>query len=428
MTKLKAETWDNMQKLFRNYFDGTMHSVFFYDGTLDADALAEAYAYVAARIPVLHSTFCARPVKSFWRVNDDYQKSDYFFFEETDEPARAVDEFVTRTVDPKGKVQFFAKLVRHDGKDALVVIVNHMCFDGGDLRYFNLTVAECYNELKATGKITVKVKDGTRCAEQLYDGMNEEDKKTAKGLMSNVSAVKNEARYPFAAVDKSSERTRIVLRKIDKELFSAVKAKGKEERYSVNDLFLSAYIKTIYKFCKLTPEQGVSLSCMCDLRRYLPDHATKGSTNMTGFMPCAVKNVGTTMRDVLAKVKEQTDIQKADRFMGMYSIPLLTLAYKLFPYCLAQTAIRIGFQNPLFGMSNIGIIKPAEFELDGVKLADAWYTGAVKYKPYVQLAMTTFEGEVTMSIAIRGNSRDQVVAEKFLADVENNLRDYAFGA
>ena len=42
--------------------------------------------------------------------------------------------------------------------------------------------------------------------------------------------------------------------------------------------------------------------------------------------------------------------------MGLYSLPLLKLAYSIFPYIISEQAIKIGYLNPLIGMSNIGVM------------------------------------------------------------------------
>ena len=39
---LKAEMWDKMQYLFRNYYDRMMHCALYYDGKVDADTLKRA--------------------------------------------------------------------------------------------------------------------------------------------------------------------------------------------------------------------------------------------------------------------------------------------------------------------------------------------------------------------------------------------------
>ena len=45
---------------------------------------------------------------------------------------------------------------------------------------------------------------------------------------------------------------------------------------------------------------------------------------------------------------------------------------------------------------------------------DGFMTGAVKYKPYVLLSATSLNGELTLSMCVRGNEKDKTVVEKFL--------------
>ena len=72
-------------------------------------------------------------------------------------------------------------------------------------------------------------------------------------------------------------------------------------------------------------------------------------------------------------------------------------------------------------MSNIGSIKPAEYALGDARLVDGFYTGAVKGKPFMQLAFTTFDGEVTFSIAITGNDEDERTVNRFFDIFTKNI-------
>lgn len=76
-------------------------------------------------------------------------------------------------------------------------------------------------------------------------------------------------------------------------------------------------------------------------------------------------------------------------------------------------------------MSNIGSINPADYALGELKPCDGFYTGAVKGKPYMQLALTTFEGEVTFSIAITGNEEDEKIVEEFFGLIDKNMLEVA---
>lgn len=45
---------------------------------------------------------------------------------------------------------------------------------------------------------------------------------------------------------------------------------------------------------------------------------------------------------------------------------------------------------------------------------DGFMTGAVKYKPYVLLSATSLNGELTLSMCVRGNEKDKTVVKSSL--------------
>ena len=49
-------------------------------------------------------------------------------------------------------------------------------------------------------------------------------------------------------------------------------------------------------------------------------------------------------------------------------------------------------------------------------------TGAVKYKPYVLLSATSLNGELTLSMCVRGNEKVKTVVEKFFDLMEKNIK------
>ena len=151
-TYLPAETWDRMQYLFRRYYDGMMHAVFYYDSELDKEVLVKAYTDVITRIPVLHSSYEHNPVKPRWRVNEVFSADDFFSFIETDSPEEETEKFITQRINPKSVCQIRIGLIRSAGKDTLCVVQNHMCADGGDFKVFNAKIAEYYSALQSCGR------------------------------------------------------------------------------------------------------------------------------------------------------------------------------------------------------------------------------------------------------------------------------------
>ena len=52
--RLKAEMWDKMQYLFRNYYDRMVHCVIYFDGELDINILKQCLIFINEKNPVLH--------------------------------------------------------------------------------------------------------------------------------------------------------------------------------------------------------------------------------------------------------------------------------------------------------------------------------------------------------------------------------------
>ena len=306
----------------------------------------------------------------------------------------------------------------------MAFVVNHMCFDGGDLKYFVTQLARNYTGLLASdGNMTVK--SGTRAYDAVYSGLSEEDKKKAKSLYRNISDVKTKHVFPLTE-RREGDVNRIIKRKVAAEKFNAARAAGKKLGFTVNDVMLAVYLRSLYELGVFRDGETLTVPCMVDLRRHMKQGgAETGLTNHTGFMNVTVDGVGRNMRETLDIVAAAMEKNKNDRFLGLYSLPLLHLAYTILPHCVSEFAIKLGYNNPLIGMSNIGSIKPSDYALGDVQPYDGFYTGAVKGKPYMQLALTTFGGEVTFTVAITGNEDDEKVVNRFFDIVEKNIGEVA---
>ena len=164
---------------------------------------------------------------------------------------------------------------------------------------------------------------------------------------------------------------------------------------------------------------------MVDLRRHIAGgDSVGGLTNHTGFMQCSLKRKGATINDTLLQVLKSTRKNKRDKYLGLYSLPLLKLAYTIFPYTVSEFTIMKGYINPLIGMSNIGLLDHRKLDFVDSNIVDGFITGAVKYKPYMQLALTTLHGEVSMTIAMRCNEEDVRIIENFFDLMIKNIEEF----
>lgn len=421
---IKAELWDKMQYLFRNFYDRMVHCVQYYDGEIDINILKQVLVWTTEKTPVLHSSFHGNVVEPYWTV-EDYTIDDILTVKlDLDDFEEQIDKFVCQMIPVESKVQYqFGVFSNKDGKWAMVMVVNHMCMDGGDFKYFMKKLAENYNK-KLKGERGFEIKTGSRSYDEVYSKLNEEETEYAKGLYKNISAVKDEHHFPLTE-SRPDDKTMICKKKISADLFNAFRKIGKTMGVTVNDLMLTVYVRALYEVGMFKEDESLAIPCMVDLRRHIVDGgANTGLTNHTGFMICNTQVKGETINDTLIEVLRSVKKSKYDPYMGLYSLPLLKLAYSIFPYLISETAIKMGYLNPLIGMSNIGVLDDKALQMGDSHIIDGWMTGGVKYKPYMQLALTSLCGEVTMTIAIRGNEEDKKIVSGFFDMIIENINDF----
>ena len=234
---LKAEMWDKMQYLFRNYYDRMMHCVLYYDGEIDEDALVKALEFQISRVPVLHSRYHNNFLKPYWVVQP-WKVEDAFKAADTDDIESSVMEFAEQRIPIGSNMQIRIGLFRSGTKRALAFVVNHMCFDGGDLKYFVTQLAKNYTRL-VSGEGGMTIKEGTRAYDAVYSAMNDEDRKYARSLYRNISEVKSKHTFPLTEKRKE-DVNRIIKRKLSAEKFAEARAAGKAMGFTVNDIILAA--------------------------------------------------------------------------------------------------------------------------------------------------------------------------------------------
>jgi NRPS condensation-like uncharacterized protein len=75
-------------------------------------------------------------------------------------------------------------------------------------------------------------------------------------------------------------------------------------------------------------------------------------------------------------------------------------------------------------MTNVGILDPDQVSFGDLRPHDAFLCGSIKYKPYFQLAMSSYEGELTLSVNLRGSANDRDRILSFFDEMEAELRSW----
>ena len=418
-TRLKAELWDKMHYLFRDFNDRMVHVALYYDFSIDIEKLKTVLICFFERAPVLHSAFVDNKISPYWEVRD-YRIDDILTVQYPADIGAAVDAFLTQYIPPESDLQMKVGVFFKDGQSVLCIVENHMCMDGGDFKYFMNTLCTAYTDYADRGVSPVNLRTGTRAYTAVYEDYSYTEQRMAKNLYKNVCA-KDNHRFPLTR-DSIRDASFIARRTIPADKFDRIKAVGKSRGATVNDMLLAAYFYSLYELAGFGPQESVTITCAIDLRRHIKDNSDAGLTNQTAFMQCAVPARGRDIFETLSYVTASSEKYKKDKFMGLYGLPLLNMGYSILPHAASEEIIKIGYSNPLLAMSNIGVLNEKALSLSGHEPTGGFMTGAVKYKPYALLSATTLKKAITMSMCVRGNEEDRAIVERFLDLFEKNIQ------
>lgn len=295
-----------------------------------------------------------------------------------------------------------------------------MCMDGGDLKYFLQSFCENYTKYVREGVSPIAYRTGSRSYADVYSGFTQTEADVAKRLFKNINA-RDDHKFPLTE-DNIRDTSFIARKKFTEDTLMKLKAKGKELGATINELILASYFYSVYELAGYPESDKVMISNAIDLRRHMDSVEGKGFTNHTSWMQCAIPERGRDIFETVRYVKASSSRFKKDKFMGLYGLPLLNFGYSFLPHAVSESIIKIGYSNPLMAMSNIGVLKGEHFSLDGHEPDDAFMSGAVKYKPFVLLTVTTYKNIITLSMCVRGNDEDKKTVSRFFELMERNIK------
>lgn len=416
--RLNAELWDKMHYLFRDFNDRMVHVELNYDFIPDVEAIKTVLICAFEKVPVLHSKFVDNKLSTHWEVMP-YSIDDVFTVEYPDDIQSAVDDFLTQYIATDASIQMKVALFIKDGKSTLCMVENHMCMDGGDLKYFLQAFCENYSAYVDNGVSPVNFRTGSRSYNDVYSGFSKTEAGVAQRLFKNINS-RDDHKFPLTE-DSIRDRSFIARKKFTADTLDKLKAKGKELGATINELILASYFYSVYELADYPESDKLMISNAIDLRRHMDSVDDKGFTNHTSWMQCAIPERGKDIFETVKYVISSSNRFKKDKFMGLYGLPLLNFGYNILPHAASEEIIKIGYSNPLMAMSNIGILDGKILSLSGNEPSDAFMSGAVKYKPFVLLTVTTYKKVITLSMCVRGNEEDKKIVENFFALMEKNI-------
>ncbi|MBR2009698.1 MAG: hypothetical protein IJ936_06200 [Peptococcaceae bacterium] len=142
---ISAGVGERMQYITHRYNDTTLRFILKYPGVLDSNTLCAAAQSVIGSVDVLHASFIAKTNSAHWRINTEYEVSDYFALLECDgDPVKPAKSIALQPVEHKAKCQLHVTQINGSDGCAIVVRISHLVVDGSDGKYLLNKLAESY--------------------------------------------------------------------------------------------------------------------------------------------------------------------------------------------------------------------------------------------------------------------------------------------
>ncbi len=416
--KLVTEMYDKVNLMCRNYMDRLARFEMDYDCIIDVEKFKNTAVCCLETVLCLRSCVINNPIAPYWKVSD-YTVDEFVTIEETNELEESKKQFFERSIPLISRVQMNIGLFICDGKTHICFIWNHMCMDGGGFKMFWSDFCRNYSDYVNKGIAPLGFSHGSRSYTDVYKDFDAVKKRRAKRQFANVSP-RLKLRFPFEN-DNKEENIIIVSRKIEREHFAKAMNYAKQRNATVTDLLLATYIDAFAAVAGIPPDERVSVACATDLRRHIKDFSTVGYTNHVSFVHCDIKDKRNSYSDTIELVSRKMKELKQDEFMGLHGLPLLNIAYKTMIYLQAENVVKLFYNNPVFSVSNVGIINPDDFILGSIAPFDAFVAGAAKNKPCAVMTALSINGNLSVSMCLRGNEKDREVLEAFFSEFEDRI-------
>ena len=406
-----AGTGEKAQYLVHDFNDNTIRFVLHYSGLLNRDTLSQATKALVGSLHILHSSFIAGKVTAHWRINKDYEETDYFTYIETTKNLMELAlENSLLPIEPSGKTQLHCTLVQDKSDSVLIFRASHLCVDGSDGKYLLGKLAESYHLIIKEGNADrLELKHGSRMAEQIYKELSP---KEYFSLMKNpISTIKTV--FPFPTEEKGEPR--ITTAVIPADTMAQAKKRGKETGATVNDILLTALYHAYVSLPDIDDNTPMSIMSMMDLRQHCKNGESEGLCNMSGSLPTVLETgIANTFEETLAIIANQTKAAKENPLAGMEGMPLLHGVARTIPMGLLLQAVAKVYGSMAMGFTNLGMIDCNQLKLENITPDTGFVGGPLKKKAALQVCTGSFNGIAALSVVGEYTEKDKALIQILL--------------
>jgi NRPS condensation-like uncharacterized protein len=412
-----AEVFDQFQRLcdVKGFNDHQIHCVLRFRNLPECEVLKKAVISSIEAVPILATRYVegARP---HWTSLDPSDLGRAFVIAPTE---MEFEEFLGSRVDERFGPQVRVCLFQLS-PFAVAFKMNHMVCDAAGFKQYLYFLCKLYSRLMTDPGYRPAKITGDRSMRGVLKRFGVGVKVKTLFSQNKENNLTGGARFPLS--DIGGAKPFILTRKLGRERTAELKERGRTIGATLNDVVLTAYYRRLFQGLALSPGAELQIPVMVDTRRYLKQSGEFVSlTNLTSTVITQLRyRPEERFEGTLVKVKAIMDKKKGSN-IGLNGFIKLDLMHRILGDWIANRMLMSILKNPLICMTNVGILDSAQISFGDLRPYDAFLCGSIKYKPYFQLAISSYEGELTLSVNLLGSSSDRNRILSFLDEIDAEL-------
>lgn len=398
MKKYNVQPLDLMQFINTKYHDPFIHELLEFEDGLDTEKLIQAVDKLVGFFPLLKCYYDNK--NNMFIENERCSGSDLVRIDDSADR----NTLLTEALDTDKKLIQLTLT-----KNILVITISHMICDGSGFKQLIYLLCNMYNG-NHDEKLDYLM---NREFSQLTEELTGTAAITLKMIVSMMGNYKSKQVYNKT----NHENVYVMERTIQHEIMSKVHSLAKKQGATLNDVFLTAYARTLGKLYGL---KKINIPCTVDLRKYAKGKT--GIANLTGTYNFNIKikdgkSFGKMLTDASSIMQKQkktkNDIAGPMLLVSKYEKSTLEEFLKLYG----------GMDTSAFtDYTNLGVLDDKKLVFNGTTLKNAIGYSGLNKAPCFQIAVSTFKGETTITSLIRCSKEEKekidLIFDTFVKEIE----------
>jgi NRPS condensation-like uncharacterized protein len=412
-----AEIFDQIQLLFKanGFNDHELHCVLRFEHGPDPEVLRKSVIASVGAIPILSARY-VDGAKPRWTSLDPGEFGRAFILTTAE---TEFEEFLVSPVDESVGPQI--RVCQLDSNPFAVALkMNHMICDAADFKQYLYFLCTIYSELAANPAYRPAAIIGDRSIRGVLKRFPLGVK--LRSLLTQSRDNNRSGNHRFPLSEGGDVRPFILTRLLERDRIAALKNYCRAKGATLNDAVLTAFYRCLFQLLAAKPGVELEIPVMVDMRRYLGE--TGEFRSLTNLSSTQVTQLDFKPEErfegTLGRVKAVMD-EKKTADIGLNAFIKLGLLYGIFGDRIADHRLKSELKNPFICMTNVGILDPGRMAFGNWRPYDAFLCGSIKYKPYFQLAMSSYDGQLTLSANLYGSADDLDRIGSFLDKIEAQL-------